>query len=57
MGRYKIPPFAPYPTKYNYADRIFKKKMDAIEGVGQYLDIPWRSYEGITYTIKLKETN
>lgn len=55
MGRYKNPPYAPYPTKYNYADRMFKKKMDAIEGAGQYLDIPWRSYEGITYTITIKE--
>ena len=55
MGRYKNPPYAPYPTKYNYADRMFKKKMDAIEGAGQFLDIPWTDYTGITYTIKLKE--
>ena len=55
LGKYRNPPYAPYPTKHNYADRIFKKKMDAIQGAGQYLDIPWRSYEGITYTIKLKE--
>jgi hypothetical protein len=55
MGRYKIPPYAPYPTKYNYADRIFKQKMDAIEGAGQFLDIPWTDYTGITHTIKLKE--
>ena len=55
MGRYKNPPYAPYPTKYNYADRIFKQKMDAIQGAGQFLDIPWTDYTGITHTIKLKE--
>ena len=55
MGRYKNPPFAPYPTLANYTDRMFKKKMDAIQGAGQYLDIPWTSYEGITYTITIKE--
>jgi len=55
MGRYKNPPYAPYPTKYNYADRMFKKKMDAIQGAGQYLDIPWTDYTGITYTITIKE--
>ena len=36
LGKYRNPPYAPYPTKYNYADRIFKQKMDAIEGAGQY---------------------
>ena len=55
LGRYKNPPFAPYPTLANYTDRMFKKKMDAIQGAGQYLDIPWASYEGITYTITIKE--
>ena len=55
MGRYKNPPFQPFPTMANYADRMFKKKMDAIQGAGQYLDIPWCSYEGITYTITIKE--
>ena len=55
LGRYVIPPFAPYPTLANYTDRMFKKKMDAIQGAGQYLDIPWTSYQGITYTITIKE--
>ena len=55
MGRYMNPPFQPFPTMANYTDRMFKKKMDAIQGAGQYLDIPWTSYEGITYTITIKE--
>ena len=55
MGRYKNPPFAPYPTSANYADRMFKQKMDAIQGAGQYLDIPWTDYTGITHTITIKE--
>ena len=55
LGRYKNPPFSPFPTMANYTDRMFKKKMDAIQGAGQYLDIPWASYEGITYTITIKE--
>ena len=55
MGRYKNPPFQPFPTMANYADRMFKKKMDAIQGAGQYLDIPWRSYKGITYSMTIKE--
>jgi hypothetical protein len=56
MGRYKNPPFAPYPTLANYTDRMFKKKMDAIQGAGQFLDIPWTDYTGITHIIILKET-
>ena len=55
LGRYKNPPFAPYPTLANYTDRMFKKKIDAIQQAGQYLDIPWTSYEGINYTITIKE--
>ena len=55
MGRYKNPPFAPYPTLANYTDRMFKKKMDAIDGAGQFLDIPWKDYLGVTHTIKFKE--
>lgn len=55
LGKYRNPPFAPYPTIWNYADRVFKRKMDNIQGAGQYLDIPWTCYQGITHTIKLKE--
>jgi hypothetical protein len=55
MGRYQNPPFAPYPTIYNYRDRVFKRVMDNIQGAGQYLDIPWKDYVGVTHTIKLKE--
>lgn len=55
MGRYQNPPFAPYPTIYNYRDRVFKRVMDNIQGAGQYLDIPWTSYQGITYTMTKKE--
>tara|TARA_B110000858_G_C17772189_1_gene460225 strand:+ start:1362 stop:1742 length:381 start_codon:yes stop_codon:yes gene_type:complete len=55
MGRYRNPPFAPYPTIYNYRDRVFKRVMDNIQGAGQYLDIPWKDYVGVTHTIKLKE--
>ena len=55
LGKYRNPPFAPYPTSANYYDRMFKKKMMAIEKAGQFLDIPWKSYEGITYTITIKE--
>ena len=43
-------------TMANYTDRMFKKKMDAIQGAGQFLDIPWKDYLGATHTIKLKET-
>ena len=57
LGRYKNPPFQPFPTMANYTDRMFKKKMDAIQGAGQFLDIPWRDYTGITHTITIKETN
>ena len=56
MGRYVNPPFSPFPTMANYTDRMFKKKMDAIQGAGQFLDIPWTDYTGITHTIILKET-
>jgi hypothetical protein len=56
MGRYMNPPFSPFPTMANYTDRMFKKKMDAIQGAGQFLDIPWTDYTGITHTIILKET-
>ena len=31
MGRYMNPPFSPFPTMANYTDRMFKKKMDAIQ--------------------------
>ena len=57
MGRYVNPPFSPFPTMANYTDRMFKKKMDAIQGAGQFLDIPWKDYLGATHTIKLKEKN
>ena len=56
MGRYKNPPFSPFPTMANYTDRMFKKKMDNIQGAGQFLDIPWTDYTGITHTITIKET-
>ena len=56
MGRYVNPPFSPFPTMANYTDRMFKKKMDAIQGAGQFLDIPWKDYLGETHIIKLKET-
>lgn len=57
MGRYKNPPFSPFPTMANYTDRMFKKKMDAIYGAGQVIGIPWTDYLGVTYTItKIKET-
>ena len=58
LGKYQNPPFAPYPTKYNYADRVFKRVMDEIYGAGQVIGIPWTDYLGVTYTItKLKEKN
>jgi hypothetical protein len=56
MGRYMNPPFSPFPTMANYTDRMFKKKMDAIQGAGQFLDIPWTDYTGVTHTITFKET-
>ena len=56
MGRYMNPPFSPFPTMANYTDRMFEKKMDAIQGAGQFLDIPWKDYLGATHSIKLKET-
>jgi hypothetical protein len=56
MGRYMNPPFSPFPTMANYTDRMFKKRMDAIQGAGQFLDIPWKDYLGVTHSIKLKET-
>lgn len=56
MGRYVNPPFSPFPTMANYTDRMFKKKMDAIQVAGQFLDIPWKDYLGVTHSIKLKET-
>jgi len=52
LGRYKNPPFQPFPTMANYTDRVFKKKMDAIQGAGQFLDIPWTDYKGIKHYIK-----
>ena len=55
MGRYKNPPFSPFPTMANYTDRMFKKKMDNIQGAGQFLDIPWTDYTGTTHTITIKE--
>ena len=57
MGRYMNPPFSPFPTMANYTDRMFKKKMDAIQGAGQFLDIPWKDYLGVTHTITFKEKN
>ena len=57
MGRYVNPPFSPFPTMANYNDRMFKKKMDAIQGAGQFLDIPWKDYLGVTHTITFKEKN
>lgn len=56
MGRYKNPPYAPYPTIYNYKDRVFKRVMDEIYGAGQVIGIPWTDYTGIKHTIILKET-
>ena len=55
MGRYKNPPFAPFPTIYNYRDRVFKRVMDNIQGAGQYLDIPWTDYLGEIHSITIKE--
>lgn len=54
MGRYVNPPFSPFPTMANYTDRVFKRKMDNIEGAGQFLDIPWTDYLGNTHYNKFK---
>jgi len=55
LGRYKNPPFQPFPTMANYTDRVFKRVMDNIQGAGQYLDIPWTCYLGVTHTTTIKE--
>ena len=52
MGQFRPAPKVNYPTAENDSERRFKRKMDAIEGAGQTLDIPWRDYLGVTRSIK-----